>query len=150
MGRYRPHQFDSKKAASRGSYERSTVSSDDGAATGVTYYPRTDALALDTAPSTTQTDGNARQSEVEPLSLVGDPLELRVFVDRSVVEVFANGRQSLTGRVYPALGSDGLAVRSRGGRAELVEGTVSPLRAAPFDGRDGASKPRSYTAGHKD
>ena len=29
------------------------------------------------------------------------PLELRVFLDRSVIEVFANGRQCLTKRIYP-------------------------------------------------
>ena len=31
----------------------------------------------------------------------GEPLELRVFIDRSVIEVFANHRQTLTQRVYP-------------------------------------------------
>lgn len=32
-----------------------------------------------------------------------EPLELRVFVDRSIVEIYANGRFTLTGRVYPSL-----------------------------------------------
>ncbi len=45
-----------------------------------------------------------------PLELtVGEALRLRVFVDRSVIEVYANGRECLVGRVYPtrsdALGS---------------------------------------------
>lgn len=31
-----------------------------------------------------------------------EPLELRVYVDRSIVEVYANGRAVLTARVYPA------------------------------------------------
>ena len=31
----------------------------------------------------------------------GEVLDLRVFIDPSVIEVFANGRQSLTQRVYP-------------------------------------------------
>lgn len=32
----------------------------------------------------------------------GEPLQLRVFLDRSVLEVFANGRQCLTQRIYPS------------------------------------------------
>jgi beta-fructofuranosidase len=31
----------------------------------------------------------------------GEPLKLRVFVDKSVVEVFANGRQAVMRRIYP-------------------------------------------------
>ena len=31
----------------------------------------------------------------------GEPLKLRVFVDRSVVEIFANDRQAISRRVYP-------------------------------------------------
>ena len=33
-------------------------------------------------------------------------LDLRVFVDKSVVEVFANGRQAVMRRIYPTPGSD--------------------------------------------
>ena len=40
----------------------------------------------------------------------GGVLDLRVFIDRSVIEVFANGRQSLTQRVYPTR-SDSTEVR---------------------------------------
>ncbi len=37
-----------------------------------------------------------------PLPLApGDRLQLRVFVDHSVLEVFANGRACLTTRIYP-------------------------------------------------
>ena len=54
----------------------------------------------------------------------GEPLELRVFIDRSVIEVFANGRQSLTQRVYPTR-ADSIGVRlfAAGGaaRASVVE-----------------------------
>ena len=38
-----------------------------------------------------------------PLVLDQDEaLQLRIFIDRSIVEVFANGRQCLTQRVYPS------------------------------------------------
>jgi beta-fructofuranosidase len=41
--------------------------------------------------------------QVAPFTLIPDePLHLRVFVDRSILEVFANGRQCVTQRVYPA------------------------------------------------
>jgi beta-fructofuranosidase len=48
-----------------------------------------------------------------------DPLSLHVFVDRSVVEVFANGRRCLTGRVYPGADSAGVSVRGIGGTADV-------------------------------
>ena len=43
--------------------------------------------------------GAVRGRHGGPLALGDDePLELRVFVDRSIVEVYANGRFTLTGR----------------------------------------------------
>ena len=50
----------------------------------------------------------------------GEPLELRIFLDRSVLEVFANGRQCITQRIYPSR-PDSLGVRlfSRGGGATV-------------------------------
>jgi beta-fructofuranosidase len=43
-----------------------------------------------------------RVVERAPLELKdGEPLELRVFVDRSVIEVYANDRQAICRRVYP-------------------------------------------------
>jgi beta-fructofuranosidase len=50
----------------------------------------------------------------------GEALRLRIFVDRSIVEVFANGRQCVTQRVYPAgAESTGIAVEAIGGTATL-------------------------------
>jgi beta-fructofuranosidase len=40
----------------------------------------------------------------------GEPLQLRVFLDRSVLEVFGNGRQAVVQRVYPSR-ADSLQVR---------------------------------------
>ncbi|MHC4337940.1 MAG: GH32 C-terminal domain-containing protein [Planctomycetota bacterium] len=53
---------------------------------------------------------------------VGDkePLKLRVFVDRSVVEVFVNGKQCVAVRVYPGReDSTGVSLRSQGQDATL-------------------------------
>ena len=46
-------------------------------------------------------------------------LKLRVFVDRCMVEVFANeGRQALSRVVYPTKGSTGIKLYAKGGRAK--------------------------------
>ena len=57
-----------------------------------------------------------------PLDLYpGEPLSLHVFLDRSVIEVYANGRACLTSRVYPSRpDSLGLALFARGGTAHLT------------------------------
>jgi sucrose-6-phosphate hydrolase SacC (GH32 family) len=53
-----------------------------------------------------------RTVEAGPLVLrPGEPLKLRVFVDRSVVEVFANERQAVMRRIYPSR-KDSVAVRA--------------------------------------
>jgi beta-fructofuranosidase len=50
----------------------------------------------------------------------GEPLKLRVFIDRSVVEVFVNGRQYLAMRVYPdRQDSVGVSLRAQGQDAVL-------------------------------
>ena len=50
----------------------------------------------------------------------GELLKLRVFIDRSVVEVFANGKQYLAMRVYPGRqDSVGVSLRAQGQDAVL-------------------------------
>jgi beta-fructofuranosidase len=49
----------------------------------------------------------------------GEPLILRVFVDRSVIEVFANGRLCLTSRVYPSATSLGVALFTQGAGVDV-------------------------------
>ena len=53
----------------------------------------------------------------------GRQIELRVFVDRSVIEVFANGtRARLTGRAYPIKpASLNVAVWAQGGAVECSQ-----------------------------
>lgn len=51
----------------------------------------------------------------------GDILDLRIFIDRSIVEVFANGHACLTARVYPTRSeSDGVALFATGGAARVL------------------------------
>jgi len=74
-------------------------------------------LSIDTSHASTAADVRPRPPETAQLALgEGEPLRLRVFVDRSVVEVFANGRQCLAVRVYPEReDSVGVSLRSQGG-----------------------------------
>ena len=67
-----------------------------------------------------------RQAQEAPFKLgPGENLRLRLFVDRSVLEVFANERQCLVQRMYPTRpDSVGVRLFSRGGGA-----TVESLRA---------------------
>ncbi|MCE9590981.1 MAG: glycoside hydrolase family 32 protein [Planctomycetes bacterium] len=89
--------------------------------TRITWSPVTRRLTLDmtrgSLDATTQRDRREAPLSIE----AGEPLRLRVFVDRSIIEVFANDRACLTGRVYPtrndalgvALASNGPATLSR-------------------------------------
>ena len=68
-----------------------------------------------------------------PLELArGEPLTLRIFLDRSILEVFANRRQCVTQRIYPTRrDSTGISLFVRGGRARvssLQAWTLAPAR----------------------
>ncbi len=88
--------------------------------TAVYYDVAEKKIAIDTRKSSL---GEGPKSiEAGPLELKpGEPLTLRVFVDKSVVEVFANGRQAVMRRIYPSredslgvvLFSEGGATRAR-------------------------------------
>jgi beta-fructofuranosidase len=62
-----------------------------------------------------------KQVERAPLDLKpGEALKLRVFVDRSVVEVYANDRQAICRRVYPGrVDSLGVLLFAKGGAASV-------------------------------
>ena len=103
--------------------------SQDGAErTRISLYPSdhrrfdTSSLQIDVSESSLSGDVWARSSEIGPISLSGgEPLDLRIFIDRSVIEVFANDRQCLTLRVYPERDdSCGVSVFSRGSDARLL------------------------------
>ena len=82
-------------------------------------------LSIDSSYASTAPDVMSRAPETAPLALEEDEtLKLRVYVDRSVVEVFANGRQCVALRVYPDRpDSTGVSFRSQG-----VDGRVLSLR----------------------
>ena len=78
-------------------------------------------LTLDTSYSSTLPEALSRPPETAPILLdPEEPLRLRVFIDRSVVEVFANGKQCVAARVYPGRDdSIGVSLRSQGSEATL-------------------------------
>ena len=50
----------------------------------------------------------------------GEPLKLRIFLDRSILEVFANSRQCVTQRIHPSRSDSlGVILFSRGGSATI-------------------------------
>ena len=62
------------------------------------------------------------------LRLGSEPLRLRVFIDASVLETFANGQASISDRVYPLNpASLGVGVFARGGTAQLRSMTAWDL-----------------------
>jgi beta-fructofuranosidase len=73
-------------------------------------------VSLDTSRASIAPDVRSRPPETAQVELAPEePLTLRVFVDRSVVEVFVNDRQCLAARVYPELReSVGVSLRSQG------------------------------------
>tara|TARA_Y100000588_G_scaffold324040_1_gene356935 strand:- start:1564 stop:3132 length:1569 start_codon:yes stop_codon:yes gene_type:complete len=78
-------------------------------------------LQIDISQASLREDVYARDPEIGPLtSDPDDLLRLRVFVDRSVVEVFVGDQQCLTLRTYPSReDSAGVALFARGGPARL-------------------------------
>ncbi|MGA2742277.1 MAG: glycoside hydrolase family 32 protein [Bryobacteraceae bacterium] len=86
------------------------------------YYDR-DARLVCVDRSQSSTDKSAdRDMQSGPFLLGrGETLRLRIFLDGSVVEIFANDRFCLTARVYPAgPRSTGVALYASGGSARMV------------------------------
>lgn len=88
-------------------------------------------LSLDISRASLSPEVSSRAPEIGPLYLKeGEHLRLRVFIDRSVIEVFANNRQCLTLRTYPLReDSCGVSVFARGCDAKLVSLTAYQMQS---------------------
>ena len=85
------------------------------------WYRTQSTIVLDGSRSSTNPDIWLRPPEQAPFTRGDEPLRLRVLVDRSVIEVFANDRQYLAMRVYPAReDSAGVSLRAQGQDALLT------------------------------
>jgi len=78
-------------------------------------------ISIDSSYSSILGDVRSRAPETAPVLLAkNERLKLRVFIDRSVVEVFVNGKQCVAMRVYPGRkDSVGVSLRSQGRDAAL-------------------------------
>jgi beta-fructofuranosidase len=85
------------------------------------WYRGESVVAIDSSRSSILADVRSRAPEMAPVFVdEKEPLKLRVFVDRSIVEVFVNGKQCVAVRVYPGReDSIGVSLRSQGQDAVL-------------------------------
>jgi beta-fructofuranosidase len=84
--------------------------------------PQYSLVTIDSSYSSILPDASSRAPETAPVAIEPDEtLTLRVFVDKSVVEVFVNGKQCIAIRVYPGReDSVGVSLRAQGRDAELT------------------------------
>jgi beta-fructofuranosidase len=94
------------------------------------HASRDSLIVVDTSYSSELPDVESRAPEIAPVYLApGETLKLRVFVDKSVVEVFANDRQCLAVRVYPGReDSLGVSLRAQGADGALRSLDVWQMR----------------------
>ncbi|WP_225000229.1 glycoside hydrolase family 32 protein [Cesiribacter sp. SM1] len=78
-------------------------------------------ISIQSSYSSTLPDAEIRAPETAPFQLnPGETVKLRIFIDKSVVEVFVNGKQCVAMRVYPGRDDSlGVSIQSRGRDAEL-------------------------------
>ena len=89
--------------------------SEDGKEETVIYYDASDKKLKFDSRKSGLTNYGRKIIEEAPLELKNnEPLVLRVFIDRSIIEVFANDRQSIARMVYPTLGGRGITLFSNG------------------------------------
>lgn len=81
----------------------------------------TNLISIESSYSSILPDVRTRAPETAPVHLnEGEKLKLRIFIDKSILEVFVNGKQCVAMRVYPGReDSMGVSISSRGKSAEL-------------------------------
>lgn len=84
-------------------------------------YSTDSVIMLDANHSSEDTDTTPLPPEIAPLVMEStEDLRLKVFVDKSIVEVFVNDKQCVCQRAYPIReDSEGITLRSRGGEAVI-------------------------------
>jgi beta-fructofuranosidase len=104
---------------------------DDSEATVLRYDPAAQTLSVDRMGASLSPE-TVRDVRMAPLALQPDePLSLRIFLDGSIIEVFANRRCCLTTRVYPER-PDSTGIRLAAGDGSVrVEG-ITAWEMAPI------------------
>jgi beta-fructofuranosidase len=97
--------------------------------TSIAYDAAGKQLVFDAGKSSL--DLGRRNIESAPFALKkGENLVLRVFVDKGIVEVFANDRQAIARSVYPRLGGTGVKLFAEGGDMKVLSVKAWELSAA--------------------
>jgi beta-fructofuranosidase len=110
-------------------FELSVFESPGGELTPIRYTSEGDLLVE--RSSSSQDPRATTDAQTMTVTPYDESLSLRVFLDGSVVELYANRRHCLTSRVYPTRpDSTGLSVRAEGGRARVESLSVWRLRPA--------------------
>lgn len=106
-------------------------SPDDDEQTLLFYSRKDQCLVLDADQSSVNPDVVSHGVQRGPLKLAAHEfLTLHIFIDRSVIEVFGNGRQCVTKRIYPARqDSRGVQIFTHGGTAKLKSMDVWDMAA---------------------
>lgn len=88
-------------------------------------------VSIDSSHASILPDALSRPPESAQVYLApNEDVHLRVFVDKSVVEVFVNDRQCLAQRVYPGRpDSTGVSLHTRGREIRLVKFDAWPMRS---------------------
>ena len=110
------------RSPAREEYTRIAFFKNRGFADRVSGTDRRQSLTtIDSSYSSCAPDVLSRAPETAPVSIAPDePLELRVFVDKSVVELFVNGKQAVAVRVYPDRDDSlGVSFRSQGADSRI-------------------------------
>ena len=106
----------------REEYTRITFFKERGYGSTIPGKPGANSLiSLDTSRSSELSDVRSRPPETAPVFIEPDEtLRLRVFIDRSIVEVFVNEKQCVAARVYPGRADSlGVSLRSQGRDVKL-------------------------------
>lgn len=119
-------EMDVLRSANKEEYTRISFYKDKGYGPGRKYdtKPNTTQAAslitLDNSYSSTLPTAASRAPETAPVTLdKEETLKLRIFIDKSVVEVFVNGKQCVAARVYPGL-EDSLGISFKAQGSESV------------------------------
>ncbi len=104
------------------------VDSENSEETIITYDDEAKTLQFDTRRSSIAF--GKKVIETAPFDLKdGETLKLRIFVDKSIIEVFANDRQAIGRRVYPTKRGTGISISSEKGNAEIL--TIKSWEMSP-------------------
>jgi beta-fructofuranosidase len=107
----------------------------DGSEQTLVYYDREQRLlAVDRSHSSSDRSADRGMQSGPFLLDRGEPLRLHIFLDGSVIEIFANDRFCLTARVYPVgPRSTGIGLHSSGGTAKMASFEAWEMRPISQD-----------------